>query len=219
GRIAVQVGTHLLHQPEGGKGKLLGGLPSTPRGKVVVFGAGKAGGASAALAAAGGANVTVFEMRTDRMDEMMRLGPNVTALYPYHDVAVHEVASADLVVGAVLVAGARAPKVLTREMLAGMEPGSVGVDIAIDQGGCFETSRPTTRNEPTEGAEGVARSCVPDSRGAGARTSSQGICAAILPRVSRVARGGEWRRDPALARGVNVEGGRLVHAALQDMVV
>jgi alanine dehydrogenase len=127
GKIGVQVGTHLLLQPEGGKGKLIGGLPSTERGKVVVFGAGKAGGASAALAASAGANVTVFEMRQDRMDEMMRLGNNVTALYPYHDVVAREVASADLVVGAVLVTGARAPHVLTREMLKGMEDGWVVV--------------------------------------------------------------------------------------------
>ena len=144
GKIGVQVGTHLLHQPMGGKGKLLGGMASTERGNVVVFGAGKAGGAAAALAAAGGANVTVFEMRTDRMEEMMRLGNNVTALYPYHDVVAQAVAKADLVIGAVLVTGAKAPHVMTREMLKGMEDGSVVVDIAIDQGGCFETSRPTT---------------------------------------------------------------------------
>ena len=117
GKIAVQVGTHLLHQPEGGKGKLLGGLPSTERGKVVVFGAGAAGGNSAALAAAGGANVVVFEKRQDRMEEMMRLGNNVTALYPYDDLVAQEVASADLVIGAVLVTGAVAPHVVTREDL------------------------------------------------------------------------------------------------------
>jgi len=144
GKIATQVGTTLLHMPQGGKGKLLGGLPSTDRGRVVVFGAGKAGGASAALAAAGGANVTVFEMRQDRMDEMMRLGANVTALYPYHDEVAREVAAADLVIGAVLVTGAKAPRVLTRDMLRGMQDGSVVVDISIDQGGCFETSRPTS---------------------------------------------------------------------------
>ncbi len=137
GKIAVQVGTHLLHQPQGGKGKLLGGLPSTERGKVVVFGAGAAGGNSAALAAAGGANVVVFEKRQDRMEEMMRLGNNVTALYPYEVVVAREVATADLVIGAVLVTGAVAPHVLTREMIRGMEPGSVVVDISIDQGGCF----------------------------------------------------------------------------------
>ena len=219
GKIGVQVGTHLLHQPMGGKGKLLGGLPSTGRGKVVVFGAGKAGGASAALAAAGGANVTVFEMRTDRMDEMMRLGPNVTALYPYADLVAEEVAGADLVVGAVLVTGAAAPKVLSREMLKGMEPGSVLVDIAIDQGGCFETSRPTTWADPTYVEEGVTHFCVTNMPGAVPQTSSQAICATILPWVNRIASGPAWRQDAALAKGVNVEAGRLVHPALQGMAL
>ena len=218
GRIATQVGTTLLHQPQGGKGKLLGGLPSTERGNVVVFGAGKAGGGAATLAAAAGANVTVFEMRTDRMDEMMRLGPNVTALYPYHDVVASKVAAADLVVGAVLVTGAKAPKVLTREMLQGMEPGSVLVDIAIDQGGCFETSRPTTWKDPTYVEEGVTHFCVTNMPGAVPQTSSQAICAAILPWVNKIAAGGDWRGNEALARGINVEGGRLVHPALQDML-
>jgi len=187
GKLAVQVGTHLLHQPLGGKGKLLGGLPATERGRVVVFGAGKAGGAAAALAAAEGANVTVFEMRPDRMDEMMRLGHNVTALYPYHDVVAREVAAADLVIGAVLVTGARAPHVMTREMLAGMEAGSVVVDIAIDQGGCFETSRPTTWKDPTYVEDGVTHFCVTNMPGAVPQTSSQAICAAILPWVNRLA--------------------------------
>ena len=117
---------------------------------MVVFGAGQAGSASAALAAAGGANVTVFEMRQDRMEEAMRLGNNVTALYPYHDVVARKVAEADLVIGAVLITGAKAPHVMTRDMLRDMEDGSVVVDIAIDQGGCFETSRPTTwKDRPT----------------------------------------------------------------------
>ena len=217
GKIAVQVGTTLLHLPQGGKGTLLGGLPSTERGRVVVFGAGKAGGASAALAAAGGANVTVFEMRQDRMDEMMRLGPNVTALYPYHDVVAREVASADLVVGAVLVTGAKAPKVLTRAMLADMEPGSVVVDIAIDQGGCFETSRPTTWKEPTYVEEGVTHFCVTNMPGSVPQTSSQAICAAILPWVNKLASGDQWRNNEALLKGVNTEGGKLVHPALQGM--
>ena len=218
GKIGVQVGTHLLHQPMGGKGKLLGGLSATERGKVVVFGAGRAGGASAALAAAGGANVTVFEMREDRMDEMMRLGNNVTALYPYHDVVAREVASADLVIGAVLVTGAKAPHVMTREMVAGMEPGSVVVDIAIDQGGCFETSRPTTWKEPTYVEEGVTHFCVTNMPGAVPQTSSQAICAAILPWVNRLA-AGNWRQNEALIRGINVEGGAIVHPALQGMAL
>jgi len=218
GKIAVQVGTHLLHQPEGGKGKLLGGLPSTERGKVVVFGGGKAGRASAELAAAGGSNVVVFEMRQDRMEEMMQLGNNVTTLYPYADVVAREVANADLVVGAVLVTGARAPHVLTREMLKGMQDGSVVVDISIDQGGCFETSRPTTWKEPTYVEEGVTHFCVTNMPGAVPQTSSQAICAAILPWVNKLA-SGNWRDNQALVRGINVEGGKIVHPALQDMKV
>ena len=217
GKIAVQVGTTLLHQPQGGKGKLLGGLPATERGKVVVFGAGKAGGASAALAAAAGCNVVVFEMRQDRMDEMMRLGPNVTALYPYHDVVVRELATADLVVGAVLVTGARAPHVVTREMLKIMENGSVVADISIDQGGCFETSRPTSWKEPTYVEEGVTHFCVTNMPGAVPQTSSQAICAAILPWVNKLASRPDWRDNQALQRGINVEGGKLVHPALLDM--
>ena len=217
GRIATQVGTTLLHQPQGGKGKLLGGLPSTERGKVVVFGAGKAGGAAAALAAAGGANVVVFEMRADRMDEMMQLGANVTTLYPYHDVVAREVATADLVVGAVLVTGAKAPRVLTREMLKGMQDGSVVVDISIDQGGCFETSRPTTWKEPTYVEEGVTHFCVTNMPGSVPQTSSQAICAAILPWVNKLASDDKWRDNEALKRGINVEAGKLVHPALLDM--
>ncbi|MFZ5662390.1 MAG: alanine dehydrogenase [Pseudomonadota bacterium] len=218
GKIGVQVGTHLLHQPMGGKGKLLGGLPSTERGKVVVFGAGAAGGNAAALAAAGGANVVVFEKRQDRMEAMMRLGHNVTALYPYDEVVAREVASADLVIGAVLVTGAVAPHVVTREMLKGMEDGSVVVDISIDQGGCFETSRPTTWKEPTYVEEGVTHFAVTNMPGAVPQTSSQAICAAILPWVNKLA-SGNWRDSKPLLRGINVEGGRIVHPALQGMKV
>ncbi|WP_149193504.1 alanine dehydrogenase [Luteimonas suaedae] len=218
GKIAAQVGTTLLHQPQGGKGKLLGGLPSTERGRAVVFGAGMAGGASAALLAAGGANVVVFEKRQDRMAQMMALGANVTALYPYDDLVAREVASADLVIGAVLIPGAKAPHVLTREMLKGMETGSVVADISIDQGGCFETSRPTTWAEPTYVEEGVAHFCVTNMPGSVPQTSSQAICAAILPWVSKLA-SGDWRGNQALERGINVEAGKLVHPALQGMAL
>jgi alanine dehydrogenase len=217
GKIGVQVGTHLLHQPEGGKGKLLGGMPSTERGRVVVFGAGKAGGASAALAAAAGANVTVFEMRQDRMDEMMRLGNNVTALYPYHDVVAREVASADLVVGAVLVTGAKAPHVMTRDMLKSMEDGIVVVYISIEQACCFETSLPAAWEDPTYVEEGVTHFCVTNMPGAVPQTSSQAICAAILPWVNKLASGAGWRDNAALVKGINVEAGKLVHPALLDM--
>jgi alanine dehydrogenase len=218
GRIAVQIGTHLLHQPAGGKGKLLGGLPSTDRGKVVVLGAGAAGGNSAALAAAGGANVVVFDKRQDRLSEMMALGANVTALYPYEEYVAREVRDADLVVGAVLIPSAKAPHVVSEAMVRTMERGSVMVDISVDQGGCFETTRPTTYANPTYDVHGVTHFAVTNMPGAVPKTSSEAICAAILPYVQRLAGDGKWRDHTPLARGINVEGGKIVHPALQGMI-
>ena len=218
GRIAVQIGTHLLHQPAGGKGKLLGGLPSTERGKVVVLGAGAAGGNSAALAAAGGANVVVFDKRPDRLAQMMALGSNVTALYPYEEYVAREVRDADLVIGAVLIPSAKAPHVVTRAMVASMEQGSVMVDISIDQGGCFETSKPTTYADPTYIVDGVTHFAVTNMPGAVPQTSSQAISAAILPYVQRLAAGKTWREHEPLRRGINVEAGAIVHPALKGLV-
>jgi len=216
GRIATQIGTHLLHQPAGGKGKLLGGLPSTERGKVIVFGAGAAGRNSAELAAAAGANVIVFEKRQDRLREMMNLAPNITALYPYEETVAREIHSADLVIGAVLIPSAKAPHVVTRAMVESMEPGSVLVDISIDQGGCFETSRPTTYADPTYLVDGVVHFCVTNMPGAVPQTSSQAICAAILPYVQRLAGDKHWRKYEPLKRGINVERGKIVHPALKS---
>ncbi len=215
GRIATQVGTHLLHQPAGGKGKLLGGLPSTERGKVVVLGAGAAGGNAAILAAAGGANVVVFDMRQDRLAHMMEVSHNVTALYPYQETVAREVRDADLVIGAVLIPSARAPHVVTRAMVETMEPGTVLIDIAIDQGGCFETSQPTTWADPTYLVEGVTHFCVTNMPGAVPQTSSQAICAAILPYVSRLAGDKDWKSFAPLKDGINVEAGEIVHPALK----
>lgn len=213
GRIAVQVGTHLLHQPAGGKGILLGGLPAAERGKVVVLGAGAAGGNSAALAAAMGAQVVVFDKRPDRLEQMMALGANVTALYPYESYVAREVATADMVVGAVLVPSARAPRVVTTEMIKSMEPGSVIVDISIDQGGCVEGIRPTTYAAPTYVEHGVTHFAVTNMPGAVPQTSSQAISAAILPYTMRLA-SGHWRDYEPLKRGINIDGGKVVHPAL-----
>jgi alanine dehydrogenase len=218
GRIATQVGTTLLHRPQGGKGKLLGGMASTPRGKVVVLGAGAAGGNAAALAASAGANVVVFDKRQDRLAEMMQLGPNVTALYAYESSVAEEVRDADIVVGAVLVHSARAPHVVSEAMVRTMEAGSVMVDIAIDQGGCFETSKPTSWKEPTYDVHGVTHFCVTNMPGAVPQTSSVAISAAILPYVQRLAAGNEWREFEPLKVGINVDGGKLVHPALQGML-
>ena len=215
GRIATQVGTHLLHQPMGGKGKLLGGLPSTERGKVVVLGAGAAGSNAAVLAAAGGANVVVFDMRQDRLAHMMEVSHNVTALYPYREAIAREVKDADLVIGAVLIPSAKAPHVITRQMVKSMQPGSVLVDIAIDQGGCFETSKPTTWAQPTYIVDDVIHFCVTNMPGAVPQTSSQAICAAILPYVTRLAGDRHWKKFEPLKRGINVEAGKIVHPALK----
>ncbi|NDY94667.1 alanine dehydrogenase [Wenzhouxiangella limi] len=214
GRIGVQVATHLLHQPQGGRGILLGGLPAADRGHVVVLGAGAAGGNAARLAAATGARVTVFDKRQDRLAEMMAIGPNVTALYPYAETVGDFVASADMVVGAVLVTGARAPHVVTREMITAMADGSVVVDISVDQGGCFETTRPTTYADPTYQVGGVTHFAVTNMPGAVPRTSSQALSAAILPYVQRMARP-DWEHAAPLARGVNVRGGEIIHPALR----
>jgi alanine dehydrogenase len=214
GRIGVQVGTHLLHQPQGGRGILLGGLPAADRGHVVVLGAGAAGGNAARLAAAAGARVTVFDKRQDRLAEMMAIGPNVSALYPYAETVAEFVADADMVVGAVLVTGARAPHVVTREMIATMAEGSVVVDISVDQGGCFETTHPTTYADPTYQVDGVTHFAVTNMPGAVPRTSSQALSAAILPYVQRMARP-DWADFAALSRGINVRGGEVVHPALR----
>lgn len=214
GRIGVQVGTYLLHQPQGGRGILLGGLPAADRGHVVVLGAGAAGGNSARLAAAAGARVTVFDKRQDRLAEMMAIGPNVTALYPYVETVGEFVSRADMVIGAVLVTGARAPHVVTRAMIASMNEGSVVVDISVDQGGCVETTRPTTYAEPTFVVDGVTHFCVTNMPGAVPRTSSQALSAAILPYVQQMARP-DWGSRPALSKGINVRAGQVMHPALK----
>jgi len=213
GRIATQIGTHVLHHPMGGKGILLGGLPSTERGKVVVLGGGAAGGNSAALAAASGANVVVFDKRQDRLAEMMALGANVTALYPYQELVATEISNADLVIGAVLVTGAKAPHVISEEMVKGMEPGSVIADISVDQGGCVATTKPTTWADPTFTKHGVVHFSVTNMPGAVPRTSTHAISAAILPYVQRLSQD-DWKAVPSLQKGINVKAGKIVHPAL-----
>lgn len=217
GRLAVQIGAHLLHRPQGGRGLLLGGLPGTPRGRVVVLGAGHAGGNAATLAAAMGAAVLVFERNPARQKEMHALGGNVTVLYPFPHSIDRAVRDADLLIGAVLIPGAAAPHLVSAEQVAGMTPGAVIVDISVDQGGCIETTRPTTYADPTYVVSGVTHFGVTNMPGAVPRTASQTLAAALIPYVLRLA-AGDWRDHPALAAGVNVEAGRLVHPALRDLL-
>lgn len=213
GRLSMQVATTLLHQPEGGKGILLGGVPAARRGHVVILGGGVAGGNAAVVAAGLGADVVVFDKDRDKLAQARALGANVTGLYPHIADVAEAVRGADIVVGAVLITGARAPHVVTAGMVRSMQPGSVIADISVDQGGCVETTRPTTWDAPTFVTDGVIHFTVTNMPGAVPRTSSQALSAAIAPYVSRLAEG-DWRDDPALARGINVEAGKVVHPAL-----
>ncbi len=215
GRIAVQEGAVLLHHYRGGRGLLLGGLPAAERGRVVILGAGNAGGNAAAVAAALGAEVTVLERRRERMAAMRALGPNVTALYPFADAVAEAVRAADLLIGAVLVPGRRAPHLVSADMVRDMRPGAVVVDISVDQGGCIETTRPTDWERPTFVWEGVVHFGVTNMPGAVPRSASQALSAALVPYVLRLARPG-WEQDPALAAGINVRGGEVVHPALRE---
>jgi alanine dehydrogenase len=216
GRLAAQIGAHLLHQPQGGRGILLGGLAAAERGHVVILGAGVAGGKAATVAAALGAQLTVFDRRRDRLEAMLDLGHNVTALYPYADALEHAVAEADLLIGAVLITGERAPQLVSASVVRRMRPGSVIVDVSVDQGGCVETTRPTTYADPTFVWEGVLHFGVTNMPGAVPRTASQALSAALIPYVLAMAEEG-WEDHPALYRGVNVRAGKLVHPALQHL--
>ena len=213
GRLSMQVATHLLHQPQGGKGILLGGVPAAKRGRVVVLGGGVAGGNAAIVAAGLGAEVTVFDMDRDKLVAARAIGPNVTGLYPHTADVARAVADADIVIGAVLVTGERAPHVVSEDMVRAMQPGSVIADISVDQGGCIETTRPTTWTDPTYIEHGVVHFTVTNMPGAVPRTSSQALSAAIAPYAMRLA-AGNWRDVPSLHKGINVDAGEVVHPAL-----
>lgn len=214
GRLSIQVAAHLLQRPMGGRGILLGGLPGAPRGRVVVIGAGHAGGRSVMTAARMGAEVTVFDKNRLRLDEMHRYGANVTALYPYADALAEHIAGVDVLVGAVLIPGAKAPHLVSREQVASMGQGAVVADIAVDQGGCVETTRPATWDDPYYVEEGVTHFCVTNMPGAVPRTASLALSAVLLPYVLRLA-GPDWREDAVLAGAVNVSGGAVIHPAIR----
>jgi alanine dehydrogenase len=215
GRLAVQYGTTLLHRPAGGKGLLLGGLPGAERGHVVIIGGGQAGGNAACLAAALGARVTVFERRRERIVELRALGENVTALYPYAEQIDAAVAVADLLIGAVLIPGTRAPRVVSRSQIEAMAPGSVVVDISVDQGGCIETTRPTTYEAPTYRVGDVTHFAVTNMPGAVPRSASQALSAALMPYLKRLCEPA-WRDDARLSGAVNLDAGQLVYSALRE---
>jgi len=214
GRIATQTGTTLLYQYHGGKGVLLGGLPASERGRVVILGAGVAGGNAAVVAAALGAEVLVFDRNRDKLGQMRALGNNVTALYPYADSIEREVRRADLLIGAVLIIGEKAPHLVSADMVRNMQPGSVIIDISVDQGGCIETTRPTTYAEPTFVWEKIIHYGVTNMPGAVPRSASQALSAALIPYLLILAEKG-WQKNDALNSGINVSKGQLIHPALQ----
>jgi len=220
GRMSVQAGATALEKAHGGRGVLLGGVPGVMPGKVVVIGGGVVGFNAAQMAAGLGADVTIL----DRDPEVLeRVGTHFEsrAKTRFSNAAnLHEaVSGADLVIGAVLVPGAAAPRLVTREMLKDMQAGAVLVDVAIDQGGCFETSRPTTHAEPTYVVNGIVHYCVANMPGAVARTSTYALNNVTLPHALRIADLG-WKKalssDPHLAEGLNVHAGKLTYRAVAE---
>ncbi|HET9649233.1 MAG TPA: alanine dehydrogenase [Microlunatus sp.] len=214
GRMAVQAAAHALESPSGGAGLLLGGVPGTPAAKVTIIGGGVAGTEAAKIALGMRAIVRVFDTNPARLAYLSDIfGGRIDLVVPNRARLAAYVAESDVVIGAVLVPGTKAPKLLTREMIATMRPGSVVVDIAIDQGGCFETSRATTHSNPTFVEEGVVHYCVANIPGAVARTSTLALTSATLPYVVKVADlgvRGAARTSPALRAGLSTIGGSLV---------
>jgi alanine dehydrogenase len=220
GRLAAQAGAYFLEKPLGGRGLLLGGVPGVAPGRVVVIGGGMVGNNAAVIAIWLGANVTILERSLDRMRHLEEVLSGRVSLVMSSSLQIEEsVKDADVVIGAVLIPGALAPKLLTREMVAGMKDGSVFADVAIDQGGCSETSRPTTHSEPVYTAEGVTHYCVANMPGAVPITSTKALTNATLPYVESIADHGlaeAVARDRALARGVNVMDGKVTYEAVAD---
>jgi alanine dehydrogenase len=218
GRLSIQAGAFALQKANGGRGVLLGGVPGVAPGNVLVIGGGVSGTNAAEMAIGLGARVTILDRSVPRLRQIDSIyGGRVQTEYSTKDALDRLVPQADLVVGAVLIAGAAAPKLVTKEHVKMMRAGSVLVDISIDQGGCFETSRPTTHAEPTYIVDDVVHYCVTNMPGAVPRTSTFALTNVTLPFVRKLA-GLGWRealsRDPHLAMGLNVHGGRVNHEAV-----
>jgi alanine dehydrogenase len=220
GRLAPQAGAYFLEKPLGGRGLLLGGVPGVAPGKVVIIGGGVVGYNAAVIALGLGAQVTILDRSIDRMRHLEEvLSGRVTLLMSSSLQIAASVEDADLVIGAVLVPGALAPKLVTREMIAGMKSGAVVVDVAIDQGGCFETSRATTHADPVYVVDEVTHYCVANMPGGVPVTSTRALTNATLPYVEAIARDGlrdAVAADPALAKGVNVIEGKVTYEAVAD---
>jgi alanine dehydrogenase len=220
GRMAVQVGAHYLEKMQGGRGILLGGVPGVPAARVVIIGGGVVGTNSAKIAVGMGAHVTIIDNNLDRLRELddiflSKISTLASSAYMIHDA----VSQADLIIGAVLVPGAAAPRLVTRSMLKDVPNGAVIVDVAVDQGGCIETTHPTTHSDPTYYVEGVLHYCVANMPGAVPRTSTFALTNATLPYALKLANKGlneAIKSDPGLKAGVNTYAGKLTYEAVAE---
>ncbi|MGC9150401.1 MAG: alanine dehydrogenase [Microbacter sp.] len=220
GRMSIQEGAKYLEKPKGGKGVLLGGVPGVKPAKVLILGGGVVGTQAAWMAAGLGADVTLADISLPRLRYLAEvLPPNVKTLMSSSYVVAEEVQNADLIIGAVLVTGAKAPHLVTRDMLKTMQQGTVMVDVAIDQGGCFETSRPTTHAEPTFNIDGIVHYCVANIPGAVPYTSTLALTNATLPYAVQLANLG-WEKAcetiPELKKGLNIVHGDIVYDAVRE---
>jgi len=220
GRLSIQAGAHFLEKTHGGRGILLGGVPGVAPAKVVVIGGGVVGTQAIDVAVGMGAEVWVLDRSIEALRRLRtRFGNAIFTVYSTAEAIAQHCAQADLVIGAVLIPGAAAPKLITRDIVRRMRPGAVIVDVAIDQGGCCETARPTTHDDPVYVEEGVIHYCVANMPGAVPVTSTKALTNVTLPYVEAIADKGLSRAiadDPALAKGVNTLGGKLTYAAVAD---
>ncbi len=220
GRMSVQVGAYCLENAQGGRGILLGGVTGVAPGTVLVLGGGVAGTNAVLMAVGLGADVTVVDRSADALRRLVgQFGTRIKTIFPTREALAHVVAEADLIIGTVLVPGAAAPKLITRDMVRTMKRGAVVVDVSIDQGGCIETSKPTTHSHPTYVVDGVVHYCVANMPGGVARTSAFALNNVTLPFVQAIADKG-WRQamrdDPHLRNGLNVYAGRITHPVVAE---
>ena len=220
GRMSVQVGAHYLEKEQGGRGVLLGGVPGVAPARVAILGGGVSGVNAAQMATGMRADVTIYDINNDRLAELdMFFSSQIKTAYASRAAIANAVQESELVIGAVLVPGAAAPKLVTRDMLKTMKRGSVVVDIAIDQGGCFETSHATTHADPVYEVDGIIHYCVANMPGAVARTSAFALNNATLPFALKIANLGAdeaMRQDSNLANGLNVSDGKIRHQAVAE---
>lgn len=220
GRLSVQIGSHYLQRDKGGSGVLLGGVPGVKPGRVTIIGGGIVGANALKMAAGLGAQVSIFDVNPVRLAYLDDLyGGRITTIVANAEAIAEEVILSDLLIGAVLIAGAKAPRLVTRAMLSRMRPNSVAVDVSVDQGGCFESTKPTTHTHPTYMDSGVLHYCVSNIPGAVARTSTFALTNVTLPYARKLANQGlrkALKEDPALAKGLNVHSGEITQKAVAE---